>query len=360
MAGVMTIGASTNAMAGHQWDNFHWQIPSGSASVDLTIYDCQSLLPANELGASNSDWEGVIQDNGNPPPLTLTTDSTGANCPGAWIGDPIATFPHAGQSVTDPNTWKTMYGFNDNYGNNGWLGLAIIEMAAGDPHILYGETFLNDFYVTLSNFNETREHRHVHCQEAGHVFGLDHVKDLSTCMYSSQRPFVNPSEFPNNHDGEQVVAITHSEDHTGGGGDGGGGSNGGNGGPDCARKPDHPKCQAGAASAKAIWAENFSSEDEMFESADLIVSATVLNGSAFDRVVGSPGRQLPVSQAILQVEETFKGQSTPIIRLEQTRGPGVEIEDDPGYVAGDTYILYLRQIDRGVYRTVNPQGRILQ
>jgi len=44
--------------------------------------------------------------------------------------------------------------------------------------------------------------------------------------------------------------------------------------------------------------------------------------------------------------------------LEQTRGPSLEIADDPGYVQGDNYTLYLREIDNNTYRTVNPDGRI--
>ncbi len=46
--------------------------------------------------------------------------------------------------------------------------------------------------------------------------------------------------------------------------------------------------------------------------------------------------------------------------LEQTRGLGLELVDDPGYVSGDDYVLYLREIETNTYRTVNPDGRILQ
>ena len=98
----------------------------------------------------------------------------------------------------------------------------------------------------------------------------------------------------------------------------------------------------------------------MFESADLVVSATVLSGSSLVRFAGRSGRELPVSQVVLRVEDTFKGRSRPVIKLEQTRGPRVEIEDDPGYVAGDDYVLYLRQIGANTFRAVNPSGRIRQ
>ena len=46
--------------------------------------------------------------------------------------------------------------------------------------------------------------------------------------------------------------------------------------------------------------------------------------------------------------------------MEQSRGPGFEIEDDPGYVRDDDYILYLRLIGTNTYRIVNPDGRVRQ
>jgi len=36
----------------------------------------------------------------------------------------------------------------------------------------------------------------------------------------------------------------------------------------------------------------------------------------------------------------------------------LEIEDDPGYVTGDGYTLFLRQTGAKSYRVVNPNGRI--
>ena len=98
----------------------------------------------------------------------------------------------------------------------------------------------------------------------------------------------------------------------------------------------------------------------MFEAADVVASVRVLQGSLFDRVVGAPGRQLPVSQAVLQIQETFKGNARGVIRVEHTRGLGLEIEDDPGYVNGDNYLLFLRQIGPNAFRVVNPSGRISQ
>ena len=94
----------------------------------------------------------------------------------------------------------------------------------------------------------------------------------------------------------------------------------------------------------------------MYDSADLVVTANVLTGSALDRFAGG----LPVSRVVLKVEDTYAGNSIPVILLEQTRGAGLEIEDDPGYLAGDTYLLYLRETGVNTYRVVNPSGRFRQ
>jgi hypothetical protein len=63
---------------------------------------------------------------------------------------------------------------------------------------------------------------------------------------------------------------------------------------------------------------------------------------------------------VLKVSDWIKGNSGRVIVLQQTRGLGLDLVDDPGYVSGDDYLLYLREIDTNTYRTVNPNGRILQ
>ena len=201
-AGLLAVIAAPAAYADHQWSDYHWQIPTGELKVALAVADCKDggLTWDGGIAATHGDWNGVILAAASPAPLTVNTDSTlTSSCPGVLSGG----FPHAGQSAGD----ETIHTFDDDYGQNGWLGLAIIAIDS-DHHIQFGETFLNEYYTWASSFNDPREWRRVYCQETGHVLGLDHVKDLSSCMYSSPRPFVNPSEYPNAHDGDQVVAIT--------------------------------------------------------------------------------------------------------------------------------------------------------
>jgi hypothetical protein len=93
---------------------------------------------------------------------------------------------------------------NASYGNNGWLGLASINISGG--HITQGTSKMNDTYFN-SGYSETAR-QHVMCQEIGHDFGLDHQDesgaDLNTCMdYSNALD--NPK--PNAHDYQQLESI---------------------------------------------------------------------------------------------------------------------------------------------------------
>ena len=243
--------------------------------------------------------------------------------------------------------------YNGYYGNTGWLGAAFISIRDFEGHLRLGEAYVNEYYIqdyspSYLGFNDETEWRGVMCQEIGHVFGLDHTGE-DTCMNTVDRNPMNDT--PNDHDAAQLTIMMH--DH------GDGGTSGGE--PKVCNKKGKPAgCVAGASRGRAVWAEWYETEADMFDAADLVVSATVLNGSSFDRTVGRADRLLPVSRVVLKVSDWIKGDSRPVIVLNQTRGLGLELVDDPGYVSGDDYVLYLREINTNTYRTVNPHGRILQ
>ncbi len=95
---------------------------------------------------------------------------------------------------------------NAAYGNNGWLGLASINITGG-VHITQGSAKMNDSYFNGGGYSETNR-QHVMCQEIGHTFGLDHQStsgaDLNTCMdYASALD--NPR--PNAHDYDELGII---------------------------------------------------------------------------------------------------------------------------------------------------------
>lgn len=352
----------SSALARHQWANYHWELPKDQIQLTINVNDCQDGTAFYEYNTTdhfsgpNLDWHNVINN------------STGAiavldgSCPGLTTpSDPIKTFDSrvVPYDATDPSGEGTVNAFNSNYGNTGWVGVAIVELAqsSGDNHIVYGETHLNDYYAGVYDiYNDPLVMRKVQCQEVGHTFGLDHVKKDNSCMYSSMA-FIGRTYTPNGHDGDMVNKITDGHNTTS---------------PPppeeppqdnfCVKHPNHWKCQTPGKvlRGKATWAENYGSREEMFDAADVVVSAHVLQGSLFDRVVGAPGRELPVSQAILQIQGTFKGNAKGVVRVEHTRGLGLEIVDDPGYVNGDDYLLFLRQVGANTFRVVNPSGRIPQ
>ena len=355
----------SSAMARNQWSDYHWEFPKDQTQLTININDCQTgpdteglygYNKADHFLDPNDDWHAVI--NGSTGAIAVVDGTCPANV--ATPTDPIETFglrvvPYNAAISTSKGTVNA---FNADYANTGWVGVAIVELiqSSGDNHIVYGETHLNDYYAGIyAVYNDNLVMRKVQCQEVGHTFGVDHVKKDNSCMYSSMA-FIGSTYEPHGHDGGIVNEITHGHSTSeppppdDGGGD------------FCDRHPGHKRClpAGGVFRGKATWAEGYESREEMFEAADVVVSARVLNGSLFDRVVGAPGRGLPVSQAILQIQETFKGNANGVIRIEHTRGLGLEIEDDPGYVNGDDYLLFLRQLGARTFRVVNPSGRIPQ
>lgn len=321
-AAVLTLCITGSASASHQWSKYHWE-KKGVTTLNLDI--------AGNHTVTIADWPTLF-----------------GNVINSWN---LYGGQYFSVSAVPPQTGK-IESFNDNYGDIGWLGLASIAVKRGrSGHIVVGTSKVNDFYITLANyygFDEPVEWEHVLCQEIGHTFGLHHNRNGAiggepddTCMNDEQRPLNFPT--PNIHDEEQLD-IMYLEDH--------GDSTSGGG------KPDKCNPKKGcAAVAHAIWAESFESEQDMFNSADLVVRATVIS-SSFNRFAGHADRAVPVTRVILKTTDTLKGQAGAIIILEQTRGPNLEIEDDPGYVSGDNYHLFLRNIGKNKFRIVNPDGRI--
>lgn len=323
MAAGMLISVPS-AQADHAWGTYHWE---RKAALILTVGDCHT--------PSLQSWSSLLGA------LSPSSGSVVAN----WD-----TFSGQYLAVVGGNcSAGQIKSYNANYGDTGWLGVASVGVAPNKGgHITSGTSRMNEYYAGYGDFDEPIEWKHVLCQEIGHLFGLDHNRDGAyggtpdeTCMNDAHRPLRYPT--PNSHDTEQLDLL-YAHTHTTSGG-GGGGS----------------KCNPvkGCATAMhAIWAERYDNDDAMFAASDAVIEATVLS-SAFDRDVGGNGeRAVPVTRVVLQVTNSYRGATKPVIILEQTRGPDFEIEDDPGYVSGDRYFLYLRKIGANAYRVVNPDGRV--
>ena len=337
------------AQAGHQWGSYHWE-RDGAGPLTLSIGENHDAYDVYGDGTYVANWPSIFSDvvadweqsiNGGP----------GVGGTGGYGGahlDTTAVAAGAGDIES----------FNDDYGNSGWLGIASIWISRGkNKHITRGESKVNEFYITLAGydgFDEPVEWWAVMCQEIGHTFGLGHNDEGSaggtpddTCMNTETRPL--RFDIPNIHDTE-MLDLMYAQSHGGGG----------------TEEPKAKKCHpirgcpsgpSGAAVGHAVWAERYETDEEMFDAADAVVDATVLS-SNFDRRVGRGRGAVPVTRVVLRVADTLSGFTRPVIVLEQTRGPSLELADDPGYVTGDSYTLYLREIGNNTYRTVNPDGRI--
>ncbi|HEY3350942.1 MAG TPA: hypothetical protein VGM13_14285, partial [Thermoanaerobaculia bacterium] len=174
----------------HSWGGYHWARTANPFTVKL-----QDNL--------TSDWDGYL--------ATASSDWT--------VSTVLDTTVVAGSTTTNTRrrcsmTLGRVVVCNFAYGNNGWLGLASINITGG-THITQGSVKVNDSYAM-----NTAEKLHVICQEIGHTFGLDHQStsgaSLNTCMdyYSNKSNSDTLSTHPNTHDYDELATIYSHLDST--------------------------------------------------------------------------------------------------------------------------------------------------
>ncbi len=172
----------TGANASHSWNGYHWA-------------RTQNPFTLKVVDSNTSDW-----------------DDNRARAISDWSASSVLNLTNIAGSDAQ-NTRKRcamisgqIRSCNANYGYNGWLGLASINITGG-THITQGSAKMNDSYFNGGGYNETNR-QHVMCQEIGHTFGLDHQStsgaDLNTCM-DYANALDNPS--PNAHDYDELQAI---------------------------------------------------------------------------------------------------------------------------------------------------------
>lgn len=174
------LGFATASQASHSWNNYHWARtanPFTLQTVDSVTANWQS-----EFDTSLQKWaqSGIFNFS-----IAARDDSTKARKRCAMVSGEMRVC-------------------NASYGNNGWLGLASINLDS-KGHIRQGTAKMNDSY---SSYWTPEEMNHVMCQETGHVFGLGHTSEdgssQNTCMDYSSSP---TSQWPNNHDYQQLQSI---------------------------------------------------------------------------------------------------------------------------------------------------------
>lgn len=189
------IALGSTASASHSWGGYHW----ARTTPQFTLKLGNNLTSADwsgHLAQTSSDW-----NSGNTPVITAIV---------------------AGQARKRCSMVAgTTQVCNGNYGNNGWLGLASINITGG-THITQGTAKMNDTYFNTPTYNNTNEREHVMCQEVAHTFGLDHQStdgsSLNTCMDYFSNTGANAgstaSTTPNYHDFEELVIIYNHLDST--------------------------------------------------------------------------------------------------------------------------------------------------
>lgn len=189
-------------LASHSWGGYHWARTSNPFTLklgdNLTTADWKS-----HLAQTSSDW--------NSP------TSFGAS------SSPLITAVVAGQSGSKRCRMVagTTQVCNGTYGNNGWLGLATINITGG-THITQGSAKMNDTYFNTATYNNPNEREHVMCQEVAHTFGLDHQStdgsSQNTCMDYFSNTGSNAgstaSTRPNQHDFDELNIIYAHLDST--------------------------------------------------------------------------------------------------------------------------------------------------
>ncbi len=183
---AIALMAGTAANASHSWSTYHWA--RTSTSFNLQVVDSVTSAWQFELTTSVSEWSQSSK---------LNLNITSAN-------DQLKTRKQCRMVA------GKMRVCNAAYGNNGWLGLASINIDS-NSHITQGTAKVNDTYS--SYWADPNEKRHVMCQEIGHVFGLDHTSEdgssQNTCMDYSSSP---TSISPNAHDYQQLDTIYNHVD----------------------------------------------------------------------------------------------------------------------------------------------------
>ena len=186
--GAACASVANVAMANHAWGSYHWARTTPQFTLKLGNNLTTSSWTAR-LSQTSNDWNA-----GNSAVLTAIVSGG-----------------------TSARTCKMVAGTtqvcNASYGNNGWLGLASININGN--HITQGTAKMNDTYFNTSTYNNVNEREHVMCQEVAHTFGLDHQSTDGSSQNSCMDYFSNTganagstlSTKPNAHDFAQLNSI---------------------------------------------------------------------------------------------------------------------------------------------------------
>ena len=193
--GLLFAVISTASQATHSWGGYHWARTTPQFTLKLGDNLSSTDWKAH-LSQTSSDW-----NSGNSAVLTAIVGGTSNKRCSMVAG--------------------TTQVCNGTYGNNGWLGLASINITGG-THITQGSAKMNDTYFNTATYNNPNEREHVVCQEVAHTFGLDHQSTDGSSQNSCMDYFSNTganatsalSTKPNQHDFDELNLIYAHLDST--------------------------------------------------------------------------------------------------------------------------------------------------
>ena len=202
IAGLALLGAAAamTAWATHSWGGYHWA--RTTSQFTLKVGNNMSATWQPHLTQASSDWNSPATFGANSTPL-LTANVTGTSNKRCFMVS------------------GTVQVCNGRYGNNGWLGLASINITGG-VHITQGSAKMNDTYFDTATYNNPNERQHVVCREVAHTFGLDHQSTNGSSQNSCMDYFSNTganagstlSTRPNKHDFDELNIIYSHLDST--------------------------------------------------------------------------------------------------------------------------------------------------
>lgn len=297
--------------------------------------------------AEAHNWGCWKQPNRTVPAYVTAALSSQANAAvSEWDTKTILSVPRVGSHTE-------MSVFDGYYGNTGWAGLASIESSSG-CNILHGHARVNRSYSYTSN-----GYRGIFCQEVGHLFGLDHSND-GGCMgggyyYNINTYYTvvqhNIDDIYNKYIGSpasavpagELAAVSPAPDT----------------GPLAGGVPE------GTARAVAFWHDRPNTLEEAVERSVAVIRGRVLRVKAGpDLTVSVEGLEdnvdrIPTQRILVAVDRVLAGQLRPrMVELFRTGNDEFVLAEDPPYVEGEQYVLFLTRADHGTYRPIAPEGRL--
>jgi hypothetical protein len=182
--------------ASHVWGPYHWRRTTSAIKL-IPVRRLHSAIWVTRYNTAIADWRKA--------PMTKIKPYT------AYIGPQTPSCPMVTGQVSS---------CDGSYGNNGWLGLASINISGS--HILRGRAQMNNTYFNTPLYNTVPWRQLVICQELGHTFGLGHVNvvfnnpNTGSCMDYTNDPDggsggASPNDPNNMHPNAHDYALINSK-----------------------------------------------------------------------------------------------------------------------------------------------------